>query len=96
MFIDLPPERRRFVLYACIAAVFTAAVEGTIVATAMPTIVTELGGFSAVQLRVRLYMLTQAVTIPIYGRLADLYGRRRILFAGLGLFLAGSILCGFA
>src|SRR6202000_138130 len=87
VFIDLPPERRRYVLYACIAAVFTAAVEGTIVATAMPTIVTDLGGFSLFSWVFAAYLLTQAVTIPIYGRLADLYGRRRVIFAGLGLFL---------
>src|SRR6185295_17325360 len=96
VFVDLPPERRRYVLLACIAAVFTAAIEGTIVATAMPTIVAELGGFSLFSWVFAAYMLTQAVTIPIYGRLADLYGRKNVMFAGLGIFLVGSLLCGFA
>jgi EmrB/QacA subfamily drug resistance transporter len=94
--IDLPPERRRYVLYACMASIFTAAVEGTIVATALPSIVTDLGGFSLFSWVFAAYMLTQAVTIPIYGRLADLYGRRTVIFAGLALFLVASGLCGFA
>lgn len=93
---DLSPEQRRYVLYACCAAIFTAAVEGTIVATALPTIVTDLGGFSLFSWVFAAYMLTQAVTIPIYGRLADLYGRRTVIFVGLGLFLVASTLCGFA
>ena len=93
---DISPERRRYVLYACMASVFTSAVEGTIVATALPTIVTDLGGFSLFSWVFAAYMLTQAVTIPIYGRLADLYGRRAVIFAGLGLFLVASTLCGFA
>jgi EmrB/QacA subfamily drug resistance transporter len=96
VFIDLPPERRRYVLLACIAALFTAAIEGTIVATAMPTIVTELGGFALFSWVFAAYMLTQAVTIPIYGRLADLYGRKTIMLIGLAIFLVGSTLCGFA
>lgn len=96
MSLELPPGRRRFVFAACVAAIFTSAVEGTIVATAMPTIVADLGGFSLLAWVFASYMLTQAVTIPIYGRLADLYGRKRILFFGLGLFLVGCVLCGFA
>lgn len=75
---------------------FTVAVEGTIVATAMPTIVADLGGFSHLAWVFAAFMLTQAVTIPIYGRLADLYGRKRVLLFGLGLFLVGCVLCGFA
>src|SRR4051812_32249331 len=81
---------------ACLAAIFTAAVEGTIVATAMPTIVGDLGGFSLLGWVFAAYMLPQAVTIPIYGRLADLYGRKPVMFFGLGVFLIGSTLCGFA
>jgi len=94
--IDLAPERRPFVFAACVAAIFTAAVESTIVATAMPTITSELGGFSLLGWVFAAYLLTQAVTIPIYGRLADLYGRKRILFIGLGIFMLGSLLCGLA
>ena len=92
----LPPRQRRLVFAACVAALFTAAVEGTIVATAMPTIAADLGNFSMLAWVFAAYMLTQAVTIPIYGRLADLYGRRRVMFFGLGIFLVGCVLCGFA
>jgi EmrB/QacA subfamily drug resistance transporter len=75
---------------------FMSAVEATIVATAMPTIVAELGGFALLSWVFAAYLLAQAVTIPIYGRLADLYGRRRVFFLGAALFLVGSTLCGLA
>ncbi len=77
-------------------AMFMAAVEATIVATAMPTIVAALGGFSLFSWVFAAYLLAQAVTIPIYGRLADLLGRKRVFFFGATLFLIGSTLCGFA
>lgn len=93
---ELPSAKRGLVLAACVAALFTAAVEGTIVATAMPTIAADLGGFSLLAWVFAAYMLTQAVTIPIYGRMADLYGRKRVLFVGLVIFLVGCVLCGFA
>jgi EmrB/QacA subfamily drug resistance transporter len=88
--------RRPLILAACMIAMFTAAVEATIVATAMPTIVADLGGFHLFSWVFAVYLLTQAVTIPIYGRLADLYGRKRMFAIGMALFLAGSALCGFA
>jgi EmrB/QacA subfamily drug resistance transporter len=87
---------RKWVFAAALATNFMAAIEGTIVATAMPTIVGSLGGFDLFSWVFTGYLLTQAVSVPIYGRLADLYGRKRLLFIGIGLFLAGSILCGFA
>ncbi len=90
------PTERRLVLAACLMATFMAAVESTIIATAMPTVVAELGGFGLFAWVFAAYLLTQAVTIPIYGRLADLYGRKPVFFAGCALFLAGSTLCGFA
>src|ERR1700681_85986 len=76
--------------------IFIAAIEGTIVATAMPTIVGRLGGFDLFSWVFTSYLLTQAVTIPIYGRLADLYGRKLVLFVGIALFLVGSVLCGLS
>jgi EmrB/QacA subfamily drug resistance transporter len=87
---------RPLVLAAAMMAIFMAAVESTIVATAMPTIVADLGGFHLFSWVFAVYLLTQAVTIPIYGRLADLYGRKRVFFAGASLFLAASVLCGLA
>jgi EmrB/QacA subfamily drug resistance transporter len=87
---------RRLVLAAVMMAIFMAAIDISIVATAMPTIVAELGGFHLFSWTFAAYLLAQAVTIPIYGRLADLYGRKRVFFAGASLFLIGSTLCGLA
>jgi EmrB/QacA subfamily drug resistance transporter len=88
--------RRGPVLAACMMATFMVAVEGSIVGTAMPTIVAELGGFHLFSWVFAAYLLSQAVTVPIYGRLADLYGRKRVFFAGAALFLVSSAACGFA
>ncbi len=77
-------------------AMFLSAMEGTIVATAMPTIVGELGGFSEFAWVFSIFLLTQAVSIPIYGRLADLYGRKPVFAIGTGLFIVGSLLCGLS
>ncbi|HZK89505.1 MAG TPA: MDR family MFS transporter [Stellaceae bacterium] len=88
--------RRRLIFAASLMATFMAAVESTIVATAMPTIVADLGGFRLFSWVFAAYLLTMAVSIPVYGRLADLYGRKRIFFVGAGIFLVGSTLCGFA
>jgi EmrB/QacA subfamily drug resistance transporter len=88
--------QRNLILAACMAATFMAAVESTIVATAMPTIAAELGDFHLFSWVFSAYLLPQAVSVPIWGRLADLYGRRRMFYVGASLFLAGSTLCGFA
>ncbi len=88
--------RRTLVLAACLMATFMAAVESSIVATAMPTIVADLGGFNLFSWVFAVYLLTQAVSIPVYGRLADIYGRKKVFYFGAGLFLVGSTLCGFA
>jgi EmrB/QacA subfamily drug resistance transporter len=76
-------------------AIFMSAVEATIVATAMPTIVSELGGFHLFSWVFAAYLLAQAVSTPVYGRLADLYGRKRMFFIGASVFLIGSAACGF-
>ena len=88
--------RRTLVLAACLMATFMAAVESSIVATAMPTIVADLGGFNLFSWVFAVYLLTQAVSIPVYGRLADLYGRKKVFYVGAGLFLVGSTLCGLS
>ncbi|MGH2344466.1 MAG: MFS transporter, partial [Chloroflexota bacterium] len=77
-------------------AMFLVALDGTIVSTAMPRIAGDLGGFSLYAWVPSIYLLTTAVTTPIYGKLSDLYGRKHILFAGIGLFLLGSVLSGAA
>ena len=88
--------RRRLVLAAALMAIFMPAVESSIVATALPTIIGDLGGFHLFSWVFAVPLLTQAVTIPLYGRLADLYGRKRVFFAGTLIFLVGTTLCGFA
>ena len=90
------PARRGLIMAACLMAQFMAAVEGTIIATAMPTIVAELGGFHLFSWTFASYLLAQAVTTPIYGKLSDVYGRKRVFFVGAGLFIASSAACGFA
>ena len=77
-------------------ASFVAAVEVTIVATAMPTIVGALGDFDLFSWVFTAYLLIQGVTVPIYGRLCDFYGRKRVLYFGIVFFVIGSVMCGFA
>jgi len=87
---------RHWILIACMLAMFMAAIEVTIVATAMPTIIADLGGFSQFGWVFSIYLLTQAVSVPLYGRLADMVGRKTMFFVGTAIFLVGSVLCGFA
>jgi EmrB/QacA subfamily drug resistance transporter len=88
--------RRSMVFAAALATIFMAAIEGTIVATAMPAIVGSLGGLDQFSWIFGAYLLAQVILIPIYGRLADLHGRKPILLIGIGIFLLGSVLCGLA
>jgi EmrB/QacA subfamily drug resistance transporter len=88
--------RRGMVLAAALMATAMTAVESSIVATAMPTIVGDLGGFRLFSWVFTAYLLAMAVSVPIYGRLADIYGRKRVFFTGAGIFLVGTTLCGFA
>lgn len=88
--------KRPFVLAAVMLAMFIGAIEATIVSTAMPAIVADLGGFTLYSWVFSAYLLMNAVTVLIYGKLSDLFGRKPILFFGIIVFLIGSILCGFA
>lgn len=89
-------KNRTVVLASIMLAMFMAAIEGTIVATAIPSIVGDLGGFSLFSWVFSSFLLAQAVTIPIYGKLADLYGRKPVFTFGVVIFLMGSVLCGSA
>ena len=73
-----------------------AALDSTIVATALPTIVNELGGLAHLSWVVTAYLLAQTIVTPIYGKLGDLYGRKRVLQFAIVLFLIGSALCGLS
>jgi multidrug resistance protein len=92
----IAPERRVLIFIAALASAFITQIESTIVATAMPTIVGEIGGFELLSWVFTIYLLTQAVTTPIYGRLSDLYGRKPILLFGIAVFIVASVLSGFA
>src|SRR3954467_13889303 len=73
-----------------------AAMEMTVVSTAMPTVVGDLGGIHYYSWVFTAYLLTSTVTVPIYGKLADLYGRKPVLLAGIAIFLVGSMASGLA
>lgn len=89
-------SHRSGVLVGLILTMGLAAMDSTIVGTAIPNIVRDLGGFSLFPWVFSIYLLLQAITIPVYGKLADLYGRKPVLFVGVVIFLAGSALCGTA
>ncbi len=84
------------ILIALMLSTSLVALDSTIVATAVPSIVGDLGGFSQFPWLFSVYLLAQAVSVPVYGKLADLFGRKPIMLFGIGLFLFGSVLCGFA
>src|SRR5271154_6075525 len=73
-----------------------AALDSTIVSTALPTIVGDLGGLSHISWVVTAYLLAQTAVMPVYGKLGDLYGRKVVLQVALVIFLIGSALCGLA
>ena len=77
-------------------AMCLAALEATAVGTALPTVIAELGGMSRYSWVFSAYLLTSTTSVPMYGKLADLYGRRRIFTVGVALFLLGSALSGMA
>ncbi|PRY49682.1 EmrB/QacA subfamily drug resistance transporter [Geodermatophilus tzadiensis] len=72
------------------------AIDATVIATAVPSVVAELGGFAEFPWLFSVYLLAQAVTVPVYGKLADSFGRKPVMLVGIGLFLLGSVLCGAA
>ncbi|MGF9905641.1 MDR family MFS transporter [Brevibacillus porteri] len=84
------------IMIALMLSTFLAAMEGTIVSTAVPRITSDLAGFEQVSWVYAIYMLATAVSAPIYGKLADLFGRKNVLLIGIGIFLLGSTLCGVA
>ena len=92
----LSTVRRRWIVAGCCVAIFMVSVESSIVATATPSVVASLGGFEYVSWVFAAYRLAQAVAIPIYGRLADLWGRKWLFVAKPVGFLIGTLLCSAA
>lgn len=91
-----PAVRRPFVVAAIMLASFMIAIEATIVATAMPQIVRYIGGLRLYSWVFSSFLLTQCATTVLFGKLADLYGRKHVILVGIAIFLVGSIGCGFA
>lgn len=90
------PAGRRPVVAALMLGMGLAALDGTVVSTAVPQIVGDLGGFAVFSWLFSGYLLAVTVTLPVYGKLSDTYGRKPVLVAGIVLFLVGSLLCAFA
>jgi EmrB/QacA subfamily drug resistance transporter len=84
------------VLAAVMLSTALIAIDATILATAVPSIVKDIGGFTEFPWLFSIYLLAQAVSVPIYGKLNDLFGRKPVILFGIGLFLLGSIMCGVA
>jgi EmrB/QacA subfamily drug resistance transporter len=92
----LPKRELYFVLSALMLGMLLAALDGTIVSTALPTIVGDLHGANHLSWVVVAYLLAQTVSTPLWGKLGDLYGRKVFFIAAIVVFLVGSMLCGFA
>ena len=91
-----PGRERRFVTAALVLGMFLAALEATAVSTAMPTVVADLGGVSRYSWVFSAYLLTSTTTVPMFGKLADLYGRRRVYLFSVVVFMLGAALSGTA
>lgn len=87
---------KRNIFIALMVATFLTAIDTTIISTAMATIIRDLGQSEYISWVFSIYLLTAAVTTPIYGKLADLYGRKRVFLFGIILFVIGSFLCGLS
>lgn len=89
-------RRRWLVTIGVMTGMLLAALEATVVGTAMPTIVASLGGLAHYSWVFSAYLLTSTVTVPVWGKLSDLFGRRRLFQTGVLVFLAGSAACGLS
>lgn len=96
--MDAPPSgaRLRVITAALMLSLFLAATETTFIAAAMPTIAGQLGGLSIYSWVFAGFMLSSTVSVPVFGKLSDLYGRPRLYLVAMFIFLVGSILCGLA
>src|SRR5712691_8488845 len=92
--IALPPRTKLAILGAILLTLFLASLDQTVVGTALPRIVTDLNGASLYSWLVSAYLLSSTVTVPIYGKFSDVFGRQAMLIIGVCLFLAGSWMSG--
>jgi EmrB/QacA subfamily drug resistance transporter len=94
--IHVNPRARMEILFAILLGLFLSALDQTIVGTALPTVVTDLHGNSLYIWVVTIYLLTSTISGPVYGKLSDQFGRKRLLMFGISLFLVGSALSGLS
>lgn len=87
---------RPLTLVALILSIFMAAMEMTVISTAMPTVVGDLGGIHLYAWVFTAYLLASTVMVPLFGKMSDLYGRKPILLIGISIFLVGSLGSGMA
>src|SRR3954451_10708219 len=88
--------RVAIVMSGLMVVMLLASLDGTIVGTALPTIVGDLGGLEHISWVVTAYLLAQTIVTPLYGKLGDLYGRKLVLQSAIIIFLIGSALCGLS
>src|SRR5687768_2050767 len=88
--------RRRAITAGLLLGMSLGALEATVVGTAMPTVIATLGGLNHYSWVFSAYLLTSTASVPIWGRLSDLYGRRRMYLIGVAVFLVGSVMAGAA
>src|SRR3954451_7673509 len=89
-------RNQAFVTVGIMAAIALAALDLSIVGTAMPTIIGQLGGLAQYSWVFTAYLVTSTTSVPIYARLADTHGRKPVILFGLTVFVVGSALCGFS
>ena len=92
--IELPHPVRMRILGAVMIGIFLAALDQTVVGTALPRIITDLGGNELYTWAFTAYLLTSTISGPLYGKLSDLFGRRPIFLFGIGIFMVGSVFSG--
>lgn len=95
-YYGLSRNRKTLTMIGVLLAMLLSALDQTIVGTALPRIVRDLGGAEHYTWVVTAYLLASTVTVPIYGKLSDLFGRKWFFFSGIGIFLVGSVLCGMS
>src|SRR4051812_12875196 len=94
--VEISNSRRWLITVGVMTGMFIAALEATVVGTAMPTVIATLGGISRYSWVFSAYLVTSTVTVPVWGKLSDLYGRRIMYQIGIGVFLLGTLLSGLS
>src|SRR5258705_6258825 len=96
MLANIPTRRKLLVMAGVMAALFLAALDQTIVATALPRIVQEFHGLEHLSWVIAAYLLASTVVVPVYGKLSELYGRKPFILSAIVLILIGSVLSGLS